>query len=90
MNSFGADGPKDKPYGQPVLIYLVEQGKGSGMYCHPTRMGITAGVCAWAERGLHFQCHKDAKEFADTVPRGNVVKLRLYARHEPIRPAKTL
>lgn len=89
MNSFGPTGPKDKPYGKPVLIYLVEQGKDTGIYCHPAVMGFQAGVCAWAEKRLHFQCHKDAKEFADTVPRGNVVKLRLYARQEPIRPAKT-
>jgi hypothetical protein len=81
---------KNRPYGEPVLIYLVEQGKDSGLYCGRGRVGITAGVTAWSDDRLQFTSYRDAAEFANTIPEGNIVKLRLYARQEPIRPAKHL
>lgn len=81
---------RDKPFGSPTLIYLVEHGKGSGLFTSPSHTGFTAGQTAWMIPSLHFQCHYDAKEFADQDPMRNVVKLRIYARQEPIRPAKDI
>lgn len=69
---------------RPRLVYLVDTTHG---YCHPNRQGFTSGQTAWSDQSLWFQCHKDAREHADTLDpwlKPTVLKLNVCAFEEPI------
>ena len=69
---------------RPQLVYLVET---HGMYIHPKHNYLTGGQTAWLNPELHFQCHKDAKDFADTRlkhEKAKVIKLNVAAFQEEI------
>lgn len=69
---------------RPQLIYLVDTRYG---YVSPRREGYISGQTAWLDRDVRFQCHKDAKDFADAQPasdKAKVVKLNVCAFEESI------
>lgn len=69
---------------RPQLIYLVDT---IGGYVHPSQSHLTSGQTAWTDSNLWFQCHKDARDFAELQPawhRARVIKLNICAFEEPI------
>lgn len=70
---------------RPKLIYLVEVA--GCAYVHPSRNHLTGGQTIWTDPTYWFQCHKDAKDFANTRKpheKARVVKLNVCAFEEKI------